>query len=85
METVPYGWVVQRIQLGLVGDHGPIVGFVARAYMAPHSGLELFPTCQGARPRQDQRSSEAEEWFLGQVGSPQDLGPLSWGNTQHPR
>lgn len=61
METVPYGWVVQCIQMGLVGDQGPIVGFVARAYMAPHSGLEFFPTCKGTRPKQDQRSLEGEE------------------------
>ena len=83
METVPYGWIVQGIQMGLVGDQRPIVGFVACAYMAPHSGLELLPTCQGARPRQDQRSSEGEEWLPGRISILWD--PPSWGNTQHPR
>lgn len=33
----------------MVGDQGPIVRFVACAYMAPHAGLELLPTCQGRK------------------------------------
>lgn len=70
METVPYGWIVQGIQMGLVGDQRLIVGFVACAYMAPHSGLELLPTCQGARPRQDQMSPEGRSGFQAGSASP---------------
>lgn len=44
METIPCGSIVQGVQVGFV-DHGPIVGFVACAYMAPHAGLKLLSTC----------------------------------------
>lgn len=53
MEIVPHGRIVQGVQVWLVGDQGSIVGFVACAYMAPHAGLKLLPTCQGARKKQD--------------------------------
>lgn len=58
METVPHGRVVQGVQVRLVGDQGPIVGFVACAYMASQAGLKFLPTCQGAKRKQDQRPSE---------------------------
>lgn len=44
MEIVPHGRIVQGVQVWLVGDQRPVVGFVARAYMVPHAGLELLST-----------------------------------------
>lgn len=51
MKIVPHGRIVQGVQVWLVGDQRPIVGFVACAYMVPHAGLELLSSCQAARKK----------------------------------